>query len=102
MSRQLGEGRTVETMGCVVCGLADARALVKTELANGRRVIVCATHELIHRRLGSKASSVDGLRATARERRGLSERREVFPCDELGAMLTAGFAGERRARSRRG
>jgi hypothetical protein len=81
---------------CVVCGLSDARALVKTKLATGARVVVCANHALMHERMGGAAASVDVLLAMAREKRKPAERRESFPKDELGAMLTAGFAGERR------
>jgi hypothetical protein len=84
------------TKGCVVCALVDARALVETELATGERVIVCATHELVHKRTGTKAATVHELRELVGERRGRA-RRERLPCDELGAMLIAGFAGERRA-----
>jgi hypothetical protein len=84
------------TKGCVVCALADARALVEVQLANGERVVLCGTHELVHRRAGAKAASVHALREMVGERRARS-RRERLPCDELGAMLTAGFAGERRA-----
>jgi hypothetical protein len=87
----------VKTKGCVVCALVDARALVETELANGERVIVCANHELLHRRSGAKATDVHALRALVGERRSRIARREHLPCDELGAMLIAGFAGERRA-----
>jgi hypothetical protein len=88
------------TKGCVVCALVDARALVETELATGQRVVVCATHELVHRRSGTKATNVHALRELVGERRA-RPRRERFPCDELGAMLIAGFAGERRAGSDR-
>jgi hypothetical protein len=79
-----------------VCGLADARALVLTALAGGERVSVCATHELVHRRSGVAAATIAELRAMLGEKRKRSERRESFLCDELGARLTAGFAGERR------
>jgi hypothetical protein len=85
------------TKGCVVCALVDTRALVETELASGERVVVCGTHELIYKRAGGKAADVHTLRELVGERRGRLERRERLPCDELGAMLTAGFAGERRA-----
>ena len=84
-------------MACIVCKLADARALVVTELANGKRVVVCATHALVHERLGKRASNETELVRAARERRRPAERRESFPADELGVALIAGFAGERRA-----
>ncbi len=96
----MGELRRVETpspVACAVCGLSDARALVKTSLASGDKVIVCANHALVHERAGGKARSVAALAALSREKRKKSERRESFPKDELGALLTAGFAGERRA-----
>ncbi len=89
-------------LSCVVCGLADARALVMTKLKGGASVVVCATHALVHERMGGGAASVADLQKMAREKRRPSERRESFAKDELGAMLTAGFAGERRAGSRRG
>jgi hypothetical protein len=79
-----------------VCGLADARALVKEELAHGERVVLCATHALIFRKSGTFARTTTELKAKIGEKRRRAERRESFPCDELGAKLTAGFAGERR------
>jgi hypothetical protein len=91
----------VQIKSCVVCGLDDARALVMTELDGGKSVIVCATHALIHRTLGGTSRTVEELKANVRDRRRPGERRESLPCDELGAMLLAGFAGERRAGSER-
>jgi hypothetical protein len=88
----------------VVCGLSDARALVKTKLGTGDQrvvVVVCANHALLHERMGGKAASVAALMAMASEKRKPQERRDSFPKDELGAMLTAGFAGERRVRTDR-
>ena len=81
---------------CVVCGLSDLRALVKTKLATGAHVIVCANHALLHERVGGRAASVEALVAMGKDKRKPAERRESFPKDELGALLTAGFAGERR------
>jgi hypothetical protein len=88
---------TRPSFSCVVCGLSDARALVKTRLAGGTVVVVCANHALLHERMGGKAADVAALVAISRENRKPAERRDGFPKDELGAMLTAGFAGERRA-----
>ena len=69
---------------------------MKTALATGQRVVVCATHALVHDQQPIKAATVEVLSGMCREKRRPSERRESFPKDELGAMLTAGFAGERR------
>ncbi len=74
---------------------------MKTKLATGKSAVVCANHALMHERLGGGAASVEALVAMSREKRKPSERRESFPNDELGAMLTAGFAGERRVSSDR-
>jgi hypothetical protein len=88
---------------CVVCGLRDARALSTTRLAGGTNVTVCGTHALIHeraqqRRLGP-ASTIDELRTLTRDRRDRSRRGS--PGDELGAILAAAFAGERRGGAER-
>jgi hypothetical protein len=64
-------------------------------------VTVCATHARIHLSCGGKAKDLAELRALTAERRRRAERRESLPCDELGAQLIAGFAGERRANADR-
>jgi hypothetical protein len=81
--------------GCVVCGERDERALSTVKLAEGARVVVCGSHDLIYRRSGKVASSIDELRAIARDRRQRSLRRDHG--DELGAQLMAAFAPDRRA-----
>ncbi len=90
-----------ELPGCAVCGLCDVRALVTLRLAGGVQVTVCGTHELMHRRMGGVTRTLSELRAKMKERRRPAERRESIPGDELGMALSAAFAGERRAQSRR-
>ena len=87
---------------CVVCGENDARALSTTRLSRGDIVVVCGTHELMHRRSERKAETESELRAMLRNRRE-SKRRRPIP-DELGARLIEAFSmssnrravGERR------
>jgi hypothetical protein len=83
--------------GCVVCGHTDERALVTTRLARGEVVVVCGTHELMHRRSKRKAQSTRELKAMLRDRRD-TKRRHPIP-DELGARLIDAFSTsvERRA-----
>jgi hypothetical protein len=82
---------------CVVCGQADARALCTTRLSRGDVVVVCGTHELMHRREARPAETASELRAMLRNRRE-SRRRMPIP-DELGARLIEAFStpSERRA-----
>jgi hypothetical protein len=89
MANQLGK--------CVVCGLSDERALTTTRLSRGDVVVVCGTHELMHRREPRKAETEAELRAALRDRRE-SLRRRPIP-DELGARLIEAFSSpsERRA-----
>ncbi len=85
---------------CVVCKTTDARALSTTRLVKGEVVIVCGTHELIHRRAGGRASTITELRTLVSDRRDPSERRASG--DELADALTTAFgAGERRRTERR-
>jgi hypothetical protein len=88
------------TEKCVVCGHADGRALVTTRLLRGEVVVVCGTHELMHRRSGRTAQSAGELRTMLGERRG-SRRRMPIP-DELGARLIDAFSvtTDRRDRDR--
>lgn len=79
---------------CVVCGHFDARALTTTRLANGEVVIVCGTHELIHRRAESPAKSTADLRRMLTERRRGSRR--GIDGDELGMRLSEAFASSDR------
>jgi len=85
---------------CVVCGSTDARALCTTRLASGEEVVVCGTHELMHRRSRSVAASTSELAEIVRDRRDVRERRRDDP-DELGAQLIAAFRTERRRTPRR-
>ncbi len=80
---------------CIVCGERDERALSTLKLGDGGRVAVCGSHDLIYRRSGQIARSVDELRTIARDRRERDVRRD--PGDELGAQLTAAFSRDRRA-----
>jgi len=86
---------TTERSACVVCGELDERALSTLKLVDGSRVFVCGTHDLIYRRSGETASTVEELCAIARDRRERGARRDVG--DELGARLTSAFSGDRRS-----
>ena len=85
---------------CAVCGQTDARALCTTRLSNGDIVVVCGTHELMHRRSRRIAGNVSELTELVRDRRARDERRRE-EMDELGAQLSAAFRSERRASSDR-
>ena len=85
--------------GCVVCAERDERALSTLKLGAGTRVVVCGSHDLIYRRSGQVAFSVEELRTITRDRRQRSVRRD--PGDELGAQLTSAFSQERRAQNDR-
>jgi hypothetical protein len=86
--------------GCVVCGERDERALSTLKLGeDGARVVVCGSHDLVYRRSGQLANSVDELREIARDRRERAPRRDEG--DELGAQLVAAFAPDRRSESDR-
>jgi len=91
-------GTMPEQLGkCVVCGQSDARALCTTRLSRGDIVVVCGTHELMHRRAERKAETESQLRSMLKNRR---ETRRRMPCpDELGAKLIEAFStpSERRA-----
>lgn len=81
---------------CVVCGHFDSRALSTTRLATGEVVVVCGTHELMHRRAESPARSTAELRRMLTERRRGSRR--GIDGDELGMRLSEAFAtSERRS-----
>jgi hypothetical protein len=80
---------------CAICGQADLRALSTTRLARGEVVVVCGTHELMHRRSGRTAESLSDLQAMVRDRR---EARRRYPiADELGARLMEAFSTNRRS-----
>ncbi len=82
-------------VGCVVCGVRDARVLSATRLSTGRVVTVCGSHELAHLRADAPAASVEALRALVGDRRSERERRAEG--DELAIHLNLAFSGERRA-----
>jgi hypothetical protein len=82
---------------CVVCGQADERSLSTTRLASGDLVVVCGTHELMHRRSERKATSALALRAMLRDRRELP-RRQIVP-DELAARLIDAFSARSNRRA---
>jgi hypothetical protein len=84
---------------CVVCGERDERSLSTLMLGDGTRVAVCGSHDLVYRRSGELACSVEELRQITRDRRERSPRREVG--DELGEKLLAAFAPNRRTQDRR-
>jgi hypothetical protein len=81
--------------GCVVCGHKDERALTTLMLASGVRATVCGSHDLVYRRSGQIAITVDDLREIVRDRRERAPRREVG--DELGEALIEAFAPARRS-----
>ena len=86
---------------CAVCGMRDARALVMVDLKSGVRVTLCGTHDLMHRRAGGKARSVEELRTSFKERRGGDRRAYRGEIDELAARLDAAFMKDRRGSERR-
>ena len=86
---------------CAVCGERDTRALATSRLASGESVVVCGTHELMHKRSTKQARTLTELRSLFLERRRMGERRN-FEGDELGAQLARAFANERRYVDRRG
>jgi hypothetical protein len=81
--------------------MRDARALVMVDLQSGVRVTLCGTHDLMHRRAGAKARSVEELRAAFKDRRGTDRRAFKGEVDELAARLDAAFMKERRGSERR-
>ena len=83
---------------CAVCGENDERALCTTRLSRGDIVVVCGTHELMHRRAERKAETASELRGMLRDRREPRTRRRPIP-DELGARLIEAFSAssDRRA-----
>jgi hypothetical protein len=98
-------GASVEAMtrmsdsSCCVCTASDARSLVEITLAGGKRVTLCGSHALMHRRSPVQAKSLQELRLVLGERRRRRERRSAG--DALGDALAAAFAGDRRAVGRR-
>lgn len=54
---------------CAVCGASDARTLSTTTLEDGKRVTVCGSHKIAHRRAERMASTIDDLRILLCDRR---------------------------------
>ncbi len=54
---------------CAVCGTADARLLATTTLEDGKRVTVCGSHKIAHRRAERIASSIEELQLMLCDRR---------------------------------
>ena len=57
---------------CAVCGTTDARVLATTKLEDGRRVTVCGSHKVAHRRAERTATSVEELQRMLCDRRVVS------------------------------
>ena len=81
--------------------MGDARALVMVDLKSGVRVTLCGTHDLMHRRLGGRARTIEELKAALKDRRGTDRRAYKGEVDELAARLDAAFMRERRGNERR-
>ncbi len=87
---------------CAVCGLRDARALLDVELAGGTRTVLCGSHELMLRRVGQGARSLEELKVLLADRRKEDRRACGFEeVDELAAALASAFTRERRGNERR-
>lgn len=82
---------------CCVCRERDARALTTTRLASGEVVVVCGTHELMHRRMSTPAKSEAELKGSLRQRRTAARRGEGG--DELGMRLSEAFSTVERRRT---
>ena len=78
-----------------------SRALVTTRLRKGTPVVVCGSHDIMHRRMLERAETEGELRTMLRERRDTTRRRPIP--DELGARLIDAFStrAERRVGDRR-
>ncbi len=89
---------------CVVCGANDARGAATTRLSTGELVVVCGSHELMHRRSSKTARSVSDLKSLLQDRRSMRDRRSLRSGeegDELGAQLSEAFAIDQRDASDR-
>lgn len=86
---------------CAVCRMRDARGLVMVDLESGVRVTLCGTHDLMHRRAGAHARSIEELRTMFKDRRGTDRRAFKGEIDELAARLDAAFMKDRRGTERR-
>jgi hypothetical protein len=102
MERRMREAKaqSVNNGACVVCGVHDARLLVKVELHGGEEVTLCGSHALLHSRTNEGCRTVTELRAALGERRA-TDRRSTGEGDELAERLTAAFTRDRRSAERR-
>lgn len=80
---------------CAICGFSDERGLVESRLASGEHVVLCGTHDMMHRREPAAAKGILDLKAKIGERRQRRDRRGRGG-DELGLELESAFAGSRR------
>lgn len=83
----------------MVCGANDARGAATTRLSTGELVVVCGSHELMHRRSAKTARSVSDLKSLLSNRRSMRDRRSRESGeegDELGAQLSEAFAANQR------
>jgi hypothetical protein len=81
--------------------MSDARGLIEVDLKDRSRIVLCGTHELMHRRSGESAASVTELRVAFGDRRSTDRRGGPGEVDELAEALSNAFLSERRAASRR-
>ena len=86
---------------CAVCGVSDGRALLGVDLKGGKRATLCGSHDLMHRRAGSPATSLLELRALFGDRRDTERRGGKGEVDELAEALSAAFCRDRRSSARR-
>jgi hypothetical protein len=87
---------------CAICGATDARILVDVALTKRTTAVLCGSHAVMRERIAPTSTNLEELRAVMRDRRRPAERRgrvdrSLGEIDELGASLSAAFAGERRA-----
>lgn len=94
------EARPTRAACCAVCGMSDMRALVAVRLTGGCEVVLCGSHEIMHRRAGAAAGSIAELREAFADRRE-GDRRGRGEVDELAERLTAAFTRDRRGSDRR-
>ncbi len=88
------ESDKLAVRSCVVCGMSDARGLVATRLEGGETTTLCGSHQLAYNRSRPRPRDVAELVARTKNRRDRTRRSPDG--DELGAQLSAAFAGDRR------
>jgi len=86
---------------CAICGLGDARALVRVDLPGGAKATLCGSHDLMHRRAGAPATSLAELRGLFGDKRRTERRGGKGELDELAETLSAAFCRDRRSIARR-